>query len=161
MSKVPSRLVFRIPSVALLGVLFLAVCESAVALASPWLRLLYVAPVAIAVWILRTRTVAYADRLLVRRVFSRRVLPWSRIVSLRIHDGKWMRAVLADGSEISLPAVRTRHLSALALITGGRLSDPLATPSAPTADSDSDQGTDEDTNKGIDEEPDKSDRTGR
>ena len=34
-------------------------------------------------------------------------------------------AVLADGTEVVLPTVRTRHMSALALVTG-RIDDPLA-----------------------------------
>jgi hypothetical protein len=37
-----------------------------------------------------------------------------------------VRAVLEDDTEVALPSVRTRHLSALALISGGRLDDPLA-----------------------------------
>ena len=45
------------------------------------------------------------------------------------HDkalGRVMTAVLKDDTEVPLPAVRTRHLPALALISGGRLDDPLA-----------------------------------
>jgi hypothetical protein len=125
-SALPRRLVFKTPSVALVVVVFLAVCESTIALALPWFSLLYLIPVGIAVWVLRTRTVIDQDNIVVRRVFSRRVIAWSDVASLRLRDQKWLNAVLADDTEVPLPSVRTRHLPVLALITGGRLADPTA-----------------------------------
>ncbi len=121
----PSRLVFRIPGSALVSVLFLAMCSSFVAFSSPWLTLLvFLLPLGLAVWLLRTRTVVDAEKLVIRRVLTRTVLPWSAISALRVADRKWVRAVRTDGGEVVLPTVRTRHLPALALISGGRLPDP-------------------------------------
>jgi Bacterial PH domain len=120
----PSRLVFRIPASALVAVVFMAMCSSWVAVASPWFALIYVLPVGVAVWLLRTRTVVDADKLVIRRMVTRTVLPWSAIAALRVADRKWVRAVRTDGGEVVLPTVRTRHLPVLALISGGRLPDP-------------------------------------
>lgn len=122
--KLPRKLVFRMPVVTLLGVLFLALCESWVALSAPVLTVLYVIPIGIGWWLLRLRTTVDADTIVVRRAFSRRTLPWSAVSSLRMRDRKWVAAVLADGAEVALPTVRTRHLTALAVVTG-RIDDPL------------------------------------
>jgi len=122
----PSRLVFRIPASSLVGVVFLAMCASFVAAASPWLTTVYIAPFAIAVWVIRTRTVVDAEKVVVRRVLTQTELPWSAIKALRVADRKWVRAVRTDGGEVVLPTVRTRHLPALSLISGGRIPDPTA-----------------------------------
>lgn len=122
----PARLVFRIPGSALVAVLFLAMCSSWVAVASPWYALVYLVPLGLAVWVLRTRTVVDAEKLVIRRVLGRTELPWSAIRALRVADRKWVRAVRTDGGEVVLPTVRTRHLPALALLSGGRLPDPTA-----------------------------------
>lgn len=124
-AQVPSRLVFRVPGVAVLAALLLAVCATPFAVGAPGLFLIYVVPLGIIVWVLRTRTMATADGLAVRRVFTNRSLPWSALKGLRLTKRAGVHAVLTDGSEIPLPAVRTRHLSALALVSHGRLDDPL------------------------------------
>lgn len=129
----PRRLVFRVPGSALVVAFFLVLCESALAFASIWLTLLYVLPVAIGVWVVRTRTTVDADRIVVRRVFHGRELAWSEVASLRVRDDKWVRAVLTGGGEVTLPCVRTRHLPALALVSGGRISDPTEPAEEPEA----------------------------
>ena len=106
------------------AVLFLVLCASPLAVAAPWLALIYLIPLGLAVWLLRTRTVVDTEKLVIRRVLTRTVLPWSAITSLRVADRKWVRAVRTDGGEVVLPTVRTRHLPALALMSGGRLPDP-------------------------------------
>jgi len=122
--RLPGRLVFRVPGSALVAVLFLVLCASPLAVAAPWLALIYLIPLGLAVWLLRTRTVVDTEKLVIRRVLTRTVLPWSAITSLRVADRKWVRAVRTDGGEVVLPTVRTRHLPALALMSGGRLPDP-------------------------------------
>jgi hypothetical protein len=120
----PRKLVFRIPLVSVLGVLFLALCESWVAFSAPVLAVLYLIPIGLAWWLVRTRTTVDADTIVVRRAFTTRTLPWSGVASLRMRDRKWVAAVLADDTEVVLPTVRTRHLSVLALVSG-RIDDPL------------------------------------
>jgi Bacterial PH domain len=123
--RIPRKLVFRVPGSAYIGVVFLIMCSSFVAAASPWAILVYLLPVGVAVWLWRTRTEVDADRLVIRRVLTRTVLPWSEVASLRLADRHWIRAVRTGGGEITLPTVRTRHLSGLALISGGRITDPM------------------------------------
>jgi Bacterial PH domain len=123
--QVPSRLVFRIPGTAVLAALLLAAGATPFAWGAPGFFLIYLVPVGLVVWVLRTRTTADADGLAVRRVFTRRALPWTKLKGLRLTKRAEVRAVLTDGTEVALPAVRTRHLPALALISGGRLDDPL------------------------------------
>jgi hypothetical protein len=124
--QLPSRLVFRVPAIAVLAALLLAVGATPFAFGAPGLSVIYIVPVALIVWVLRTRTTASADGLTVRRVFTSRAMPWSTLKGLRLIRGSGVRAVLTDDTEVALPNVRIRHLSALALISGGRLDDPLA-----------------------------------
>jgi hypothetical protein len=123
---VPRRLVFRVPGSAYVVIAFMALCVSFVAVASPYATLVYLLPLAAVIWVARTRTEVDADRLVVRTVLFRTVLPWSTVASLRVAERGWIRAVRTDGGEVALPSVRTRHLPALALISGGRLTDPTA-----------------------------------
>lgn len=125
------KIVFRVPTSSYVAVVFLAVCASFVAAAAPYYTVVYLIPLCLLVWIARTRTEVDADRLVVRRVLTRTVIPWSRVASLRLVDKGWIRAVRTDGGEIALPSVRTRHLPALALISGGRLTDPTDPASGP------------------------------
>jgi hypothetical protein len=121
----PAKLVFRTPGSAYVAIVFVLMCASFVAVASPWYTLVYLLPLGAALWVLRTRTEIDADKLVIRRVLTRTVLPWSKVASFRLTDRRWIRAVRTDGGgEIPLPSVRTRHLPALALISGGRVTDP-------------------------------------
>ncbi|MGH3877403.1 MAG: PH domain-containing protein [Actinophytocola sp.] len=126
--QLPGRLVFRTPATAVLGALLLAVTATPFAFAAPWLFLVYLVPIGAIVLVLRLRTTADADGLVARTALSRRKLAWSDIRALRVSERSWVRAVLDDGSEQTLPTVRTRHLPALALISGGRLDDPTEPP---------------------------------
>ena len=127
--SIPRRLVFRIPGVALVGVLFGLASMSVLALAGPKLLLLtYLIPILIGVWVARTRTVVDADVIRVRRLFTARRIGWSELAGLRVQDRKWVRAVLADGNQVTLPCVKLRHLPVLSLLSGGRLPDPTEPP---------------------------------
>jgi hypothetical protein len=117
--------VFRVPAVAVLAALLLAIGATPFAFGAPGFYAVYLVPIGFIIWVLRTRTTADADGLAVRRVFTRRSLPWSSLKGLRLTKRAGVHAVLADDSEVSLPAVRTRHLTALSLISRGRLDDPL------------------------------------
>jgi hypothetical protein len=118
------RAVFRISPLVLLFALALAVCATPVAFGAPFLWLVYLVPVGIVVWTLRTRTVVDADGIHVRRLVGSRNLPWDALAALRVKDRSRVRAVLADGGELALPAVHVRDLHVLAMASGGRLPDP-------------------------------------
>jgi hypothetical protein len=119
---VSERAVFRIPPLAILGAVLLAVCATPAAFGAPWFWLVYLLPVAVVVWVLRVRTVVDADALTVRRLVGSRRVPWSEIRSLHLRDKGGVRAVLTDGAELPLPSVRVRDLPQLAAASGGHLS---------------------------------------
>jgi hypothetical protein len=119
------KAVFKIPNTALLAIVFLAVCVTPIALGEvPYLQWLYLFPIGLAVFVLRTRTVATAKGLEIRTMFGRRDLPWSALKGLAITDKAKVRAVLKDETQVSLPAVRTRHLPVISLVSKGRMDDP-------------------------------------
>jgi hypothetical protein len=130
--QMPSRLVFRIPATAVLGALLFIVTATPFAAAAPGLFLVYLVPVVAIVAVLRLRTTATEDGLVARTMFTRHELAWGDIRALRVSERSWVRAVLTSGREQPLPTVRTRHLPALAMISGGRLDDPSEAP-APTS----------------------------
>jgi hypothetical protein len=131
--------VFRTPATAVLAGLLFMVAATPFASASPWLFLVYVLPLAGIVLVLRLRTTADADGLIARTALRRHDLPWNEIKALRVSERSWVRAVRLDGREQPLPSVRTRHLPALALISGGRLDDPTEPPADPPAPPTSEQ----------------------
>jgi PH (Pleckstrin Homology) domain-containing protein len=124
--QIPRRLIFRVPATAVLAALLLAVAAIPFAFGAPGFYVIFAVPLGLIVWILRYRTTADASGLTVRRALTRRALPWSSLKGLRLTKRAGVRAVLTDDTEVPLPAVRTRHLPALALVSGGRLDDPLA-----------------------------------
>ncbi|GAA4553879.1 PH domain-containing protein [Pseudonocardia xishanensis] len=122
--EVPARLVFRASPLALAAVAFLLVAAIPFAFGAPWLWLIYVVPLALGYGIVRMRTVVDAESVTARRLFGSRRVPWSEISSLRLGPRTRVGAVLKDGSELPLPTVHVRDLSALAAVSGGRLPDP-------------------------------------
>jgi hypothetical protein len=141
--QLPSRLVFKIPSTAVLGALLFAITATPFAWAAPGLYAVYVIPIFAIVWILRVRTTADGERLVARTLFGRRVLPWSDVRALKVSARSWVRAVDEAGKELPLPNVRTRHLPALSLISGGRLDDPTEAPAASDASAEEEEAPEE------------------
>ncbi|MFF0145659.1 PH (Pleckstrin Homology) domain-containing protein [Amycolatopsis sulphurea] len=119
------KAVFRIPSTAYLAIGLLTVCVTPVALGEiGGFQWLYVFPLALLVFVARTRTVATKEGMNVRTVFGKRDLPWSSLKGLAITNKARVRAVLGDDTQVPLPTVRTRHLPVLALVSEGKIKDP-------------------------------------
>ena len=118
---------FRRPLTTLIGVFGLVVCITPVAFGAPGLQVLYLVPLGVAIWLVRARTVVGAETVVMHRVLGSRRVTWSDLRGLRIDDRSRVWAVLRDGEEVGLPAVRARDLPALAALSRGRLPDPLAT----------------------------------
>ncbi len=122
------RVMFRMSPLGVLGALALAACATPFALGAPWFFLIYLIPIGIIVWVLRTRTVADSSTVTTRSLLTRRRVRWEDIASLHLRtDGK-VGAVLKDGTELPLHAVRVRDLPALAAASGGRLPNPEPNP---------------------------------
>lgn len=124
----PERAIFRMPQVAILAALFAMICATPFAWAAPGLLAVYLLPIAFIVWVVRTRTTADTAGLEVRTALGGRKLAWAELKGLSITERAKIRAVLTDGTEVPLPFVRPRHLSVLALVSGGRITDPMAAP---------------------------------
>ena len=122
----PPAVTFRLPTIGLVGVFALVLCATPVAFAAPGLQAVYLVPLALGVWLLRTRTVVDPASLRVHGLLRTRRLSWHDVARLRVPDRAWVHAVLADGAEVALPAVRARDLPRLAAASGGRIPDPTA-----------------------------------
>ncbi len=118
------KLVFRIPATALLAAGLIAICVTPVAWVAPGLQALYVLPLGYAYWIVRNRTTVTEESLVARGLFGSTTLRWDEVKSIRLVQKGWLKAVKADDTEVTLPAVRFMHLPALSLVSGGRVPDP-------------------------------------
>ena len=119
------KAVFRVPRTAFMAIALLTVCVTPVALGDiPYLQWLYVFPIALAVYVIRVRTVATRQGLAVRTVFGHRDLPWPALKGLAITKKARVAAVLRDDTKVPLPTVRTRHLPVLSLVSEGLVADP-------------------------------------
>ncbi|MGH3797921.1 MAG: PH domain-containing protein [Pseudonocardiaceae bacterium] len=118
---------FRPPLTGLIAVFGVAVCVTPVAFGVPGLQVLYLLPLAAAVWLLRTRTIVGPDTVAARWVWGARTIAWSDIQGLRVDKRSRVWVVLRGGEEARLPAVHLADLSVLASASRGRLPDPLTT----------------------------------
>lgn len=114
------------PGVTIFVAAFVMICATPLAWSAFWLTPVYLLPIGYIVWVVRTRTVADADGLTTRTLFSSRRLTWSELKGLTITSRAEVRAVLTDDSEVRLPTVRTRHLPVLAYVSGGHVTDPTS-----------------------------------
>ena len=123
-SPATPRAVFRISPLMILFAFALGICAIPVAFGAPYLWLIYVVPLGIVVWTLRTRTVVDANGMRVRRLVGGRRVAWDAVDGLRVDRRNTVHAVLTEGGEVTLPAVHVRDLPALAAASGGRVPDP-------------------------------------
>ncbi len=124
------KAVFRIPRTSFMAIALLTICVTPIALGEiPYLQWLYIFPIALAVFVIRTRTVATREGLATRTMFGHRDVPWSALKGLAIAKSR-VQAVLKDDTKVPLPTVRTRHLPVLSLVSEGLVADPsgLLTP---------------------------------
>lgn len=126
------KAVFRIPGISYLAIGLLVVCVIPAAFGGiPGTQALMLVPVALLVFVMRTRTTAHAGGLTVRTVFGERELAWESLKGLSISKRSRVSAVLSDDSKVGLPTVRTRHLPVIAVVSGGRMKDPTGLTDAP------------------------------
>lgn len=116
---------FRLPLTTLIAVFGLIVCMTPVAFGVPGLQVLYLGPLALAVWLISTRTVVGPETLVAYRVWGSRRIAWSDLAGLRIDKRSRVSAVLRAGDEVRLPTVRVGDLPALVALSRGRLPDSL------------------------------------
>ncbi|MFD0206055.1 MULTISPECIES: PH domain-containing protein [Saccharothrix] len=124
------KVVFRIPTPALLAAGSAAICATPVAWGVPGLQALYLLPAAFAWWVVRNRTTVDGERIVARGTFGKREVQWSDVKAIKVVPKGWLSAVLTDDSLVRLPAVRAGHLPMLSQVSGGRVADPTAVAAA-------------------------------
>lgn len=130
--------VIRIPRLAHIGVFLLLFCAAFPFFGWPaGLWVLFAIPVAVAVWIERTRTTVSESGIDARTMFSSRHIDWSEVKGLRIPKRGYLQLHLADDSDVRLPAVSYDRLADLVAASGGRIPDPFIGPEDADAAGDS------------------------
>ncbi|GLZ53691.1 PH domain-containing protein [Actinomycetospora sp. NBRC 106378] len=123
-----------VPTVALVAVGFLALCLSPIAFqGGPWF-LLFLVPVAIGVWVVRSRTRVDEEGLHVQGLVGTRSVAWSDLSGLRLPEKNWVRAVPVEGAELELRGVRIRDLGRVAEASGHRITAPTPAEAAAAAE---------------------------
>ncbi|MBY8856335.1 PH domain-containing protein [Nocardia sp. CA2R105] len=117
----------RNPRLGHLAVFVLLLCVAFAFFGWPQvLWILFVIPIAVVIWIERTRTKVSASGLDLRTFFGSRHIDWSQLQGVSIPKRGYVRAHLSDGSEVPLPAVGYDRLRILVEASGGRIPDPFA-----------------------------------
>ncbi|MEQ3548917.1 PH domain-containing protein [Pseudonocardia nematodicida] len=120
------RLVFKHSRLTIFAALVATVGATPLIFSLPWFWLILVVPVAVIAFVLRVRTTVDPDTVAVRSATGSRSLAWNDVQGLKLGKRSSVSAVLADDSEVALPAVHVRDLPALAAASGGRFADPVA-----------------------------------
>ncbi|AZZ81589.1 MULTISPECIES: PH domain-containing protein [Gordonia] len=124
-AEIPYPVVFRINRVAYFTVPMVALVVVLLLGASYWFAFLFVAPVALYMWIHRLRTVVTEDGVRAVGALSTTELPWSEIAGLQFPKWSSVRAVRPDGERVKLPAIGFRDLPVLNVVSKGRIPDPF------------------------------------
>ena len=88
---------------------------------APYLLVLLVIPLVVAVWGWRSGTDADPDGLTVTALLGRRRIPWSDIAGFTHTSRRKVAARLAGGTAVDLPAVTTDDLPRLVAVAGTEL----------------------------------------
>lgn len=124
----PGVRVLGLPRLAHIAVFMVALGALFPVVGAPLWAVLYVIPVALAVWIERTRTRVSADGLDLRTMFGSRHIDWSEVKGLQIPKRGALKLHLADESDVALPAVGYDRLEDLIEASDGRIPDPFLDP---------------------------------
>ncbi len=119
--------VIRISPMAHFAVGFFALGLLALVFAGPsWFAVLFLIPIGLSAFIVRTRTVADRDTVTARTLLASQSVSWDDIAGLRFGKGSWAYAQLKDGGELRLPAVTFATLPLLTEASGGRVPNPYS-----------------------------------
>ena len=114
----------RMSRVALLPVVFLAVCVLPLAVAASWTLVFLLVPVLAAAYVLRVGVDVGDGGVTVRSVAGSRSVPWDDVAGIRVGERGDLWLVTARGTELRLPVLRARDLPRLAGVSGGRIPAP-------------------------------------
>ena len=114
----------RLSRVALVPVVFLAVCVLPFAAASPPAALVLLLPLLAAAWVLRVGVDVDDGGITTRGLLGRRRMAWDDLTGIRVDRSARLWLVTRDGAEVRLPVLRARDLPRLAGWSGGRFDVP-------------------------------------
>ena len=113
----------------LLPVVLFALCLLPVALYSPWALVVLVAPLLVALWVVRVGVSIDDHGIGVQSLAGGRSVPWQDVAGIRVGEQGRLWLVTTRATEIRLPVLRARDLPRLASLSGGRIDVPA--PPAP------------------------------
>ncbi len=114
------RTVLKHPASAYLIVAFVALCGTAI-VRSPVQALIYLVPLAGALYIARTATVVDERGLHAQALFGSQLVGWDELRGLRLDARGAVYAVDQAGSQLRLPCVRSTKLQPLITAGAGRI----------------------------------------
>jgi hypothetical protein len=120
----------RLNRIALVPVAFLALCAVPLATVSTWTLVVFLVPLAVAVWVLRSGLDIGDEGLTVHSLVGSRTVRWSELAGIRVADRGALWLVTTGGTEVRMPCIRARDLPRLAELSGGR----IEVPAPPSAD---------------------------
>jgi hypothetical protein len=126
MTTAQRRTVIKHSALAYLIVAFTALCCTAV-VQSPALALVYLLPLAGALYIARTATVVDERGVHARAVLGSQTIGWHELAGLRLDRSGAVYAVDTSGGQLQLPCVRSTRLGSLIAAGAGRIPDPAVT----------------------------------
>jgi hypothetical protein len=124
------RTVLKHPGSAYFIVAFFALCATVIV--RSWLQaLVYLVPLAGAIYVARTATIIDDEGITARVVFGSQQVRWEELRGLRLMDSGAVYVVDTGGTQLRLPCVRNTKLEPLIAASDGRIPNP-ATASAPS-----------------------------
>lgn len=121
------RTVLKHPASAYLIVAFVALCVTAV-VRSPVQALIYLAPLAGALYIARTATIVDERGLHAQALLGSQLVGWDELRGLRLDPRGTVYAVDLAGTQLRLPCVRSTKLHPLIAAGAGRIPELPAPP---------------------------------
>ena len=118
----------RMNRTALVPVAFLALCAVPLATVSAWTLVVFLIPLVVARWVLRSGVDIGDEGLTVHSLAGKRTVAWSELVGIRVADAGDLWLVTTGGTEVRLPVMRVRDLPRLAALSGGRIEVPAPPP---------------------------------
>ncbi|MBL1079341.1 PH domain-containing protein [Nocardia sp. 2] len=125
----------RIPRLAHLGVFLLLFSVAFPFFGAPEvLWVLFAIPLALVVWVERTRTTVSDKGIDTQTMFKTRHIDWSQVKGLQIPKRGYLKLHLTDETDATLPAVGFDRLGELVVASNGRIPDPFVEPEEEDAD---------------------------
>jgi len=123
-SPQPTAARLRMSRTWLFPVAVFAACLVPLSSPTPWLLVVLVVPLVLALGVLRTGVDVDDRGLTARSLVGERTVPWEQVAGLRVGGRAELWLVTTAGTEVRLPTLRARDLPVLSRLSGGRIPAP-------------------------------------